>query len=148
MKSIRLITVVLILGLGALSCQVTGLGSEQTTEIPAATEAPAAQETSYPQPGEVNTAYPEAGAYPPAAVEMTITLYPDLGDGAEITWEQAMGLIGTGQVTQVMQSHDLKVYLTLKDGRTLVSVEPVIDDIIRLIQECGDFCKDIKIATE
>jgi hypothetical protein len=72
----------------------------------------------------------------------------DLEDGADVTWEQAMGIIGYGVVTKVMQTHDMKVYLTLEDGRTFVTVEPAIDDIIRLIEECGETCKDIKVATE
>jgi len=59
-----------------------------------------------------------------------------------------MGTIGSGLVTKVMQTHDMKVYVTLEDGRTFVTVEPAIDDIIRLIEECGELCQDIKIATE
>ena len=51
-------------------------------------------------------------------------------------------------MTVVMQTHALKVYLTLKDGRTLLSIEPAIDEVMKVIQSCGDPCKNILVATE
>jgi hypothetical protein len=57
-------------------------------------------------------------------------------------------MILNGEVTQVMQTHELKVYLTLKDGRTLLAFEPQIDEVMKVIQSCGDPCSKILIATE
>jgi hypothetical protein len=114
---------------------------------PAATEAPA---EAYPEPYPVETIEPyippgEAAPLAPAKVN---ELYPGIQDGAEVTWAQAVAMIENGEVVQVMQTHDLKVYLTFWDGRTLVTVEPEIDEIIRVIEACGETCKEIKIATE
>ncbi len=75
-------------------------------------------------------------------------VYPELKDGDEVDWSKVVGIIMSGQVSKVVQTHDLKVYLTLKDGRTIVSVEPVIDELMGLIDYCGDPCKDILVATE
>ena len=144
MKLVRLMIVMLILVISVLACQIPGTSSTE------ATEAPAGQQTGYPPASSLPTPYPEPASYPSpqAAMEQVLALYPDLEDGADVTWEQAMGIIGYGVVTKVMQTHDMKVYLTLEDGRTFVTVEPAIDDIIRLIEECGETCKDIKVATE
>jgi hypothetical protein len=120
--------------------------SKATEEAPVSpgTSAPA---TPYPLPTEtVETAptpYPNPQEMLPAG-----PLYPDIKDGAEVFWEQAVGMIMYGEVSKVVQTHDLKVYLTLKDGRTLVTVEPAIDEVLKMIQMCGEMCKDIKVATE
>jgi hypothetical protein len=128
---------------------------------------PAAASNAYPG-SEVQLtplaigAYPETGAtVPPAAAQMaypspvvqpltaqTEPVYPDLKDGAEVTWSQVKDIIFSGQVVRVGQTHDLNVYITLKDGRTFKTVEPAIDDVIKLIKACGDLCKDIKVATQ
>jgi hypothetical protein len=91
-------------------------------------------------------AYPDQGA--PLAPGDAGVLYPGVQDGTEVYWVQAVSMILNGEVTQVMQTHDLKVYLTLKDGRTLFSLEPEIDTVIQVIRSCGDPCKAIMIATE
>jgi len=107
-------------------------------------------------------AYPEAGAtlpaaaaqeaYPaPAAQPLTAQsepVLPELKDGAEVQWSQVEKIVFSGQVVKIGQTHDLNVTITLKDGRTFKTVEPAIDDILKLVQACGDLCKDIKVATE
>jgi hypothetical protein len=65
-----------------------------------------------------------------------------------VSWEEAQSLILSGQVRAVAQSHSLEVSLTLKDGRQLITTEPEIDAIFRVIQECGAPCADILVATE
>ena len=117
-------------------------------------------------PINVGTPYPslDTGAYPPVEIPPTPDpylqpeqqaappevglLYPDLKDGDSLQWYQAVGVIYLGQVTKVLQDHSLNVYITLKDGRTLVTVEPQIDDILKVIEQCGEICKDIRVATE
>jgi hypothetical protein len=42
----------------------------------------------------------------------------------------------------------LTVFLTLKDGTMLETIEPVIDDVFDVIDQCGDTCSNIIIATE
>ncbi len=114
-----------------------------TVEIPTA-EPTAVPATAYPLP-------PAPGPYPapyPAVMQPGGPLYPNYQDGAEVTWEQALAMIMNGEVSKATQTHDLKVFLTLKDGRTLVTVEPAIDDVMKVIQTCGEMCKDIVVATE
>lgn len=65
-----------------------------------------------------------------------------------IAWEMAADLIRNGLVTAVSQTHALDVTLELKDGRYLNTVEPQIDDVFKVIEECGDTCRDIIMATE
>jgi hypothetical protein len=136
----------LIINLAILSILALAVAGCQSA-TPAATEAPA---EAYPEPYPVEAIQPyvppeEAAPLAPAKVN---ELYPGIQDGAEVTWAQAVAMIENGEVVQVMQTHDLKVYLTFWDGRTLVTIEPEIDEITRAIEVCGDACKDIKIATE
>ena len=106
-------------------------------------------------------AYPELGATAPAAAPMAYPspaaqslvakidpVYPELKDGAEVAWSQVKDIVFSGQVVKIGQTHDLNVYLTLKDGRTFKTVEPEIDDILKLVQACGTLCKDILVATQ
>lgn len=114
--------------------------------------APVAQ-SAYPVPISANpTEAAAAAAYPgPTAQSLapqTAPVYPELKDGAEIKWEQVQSIINSGQVVKVGQTHDLKVYITLKDGRTFATTEPAIDDILNLVKACGDLCKDIRVATQ
>ncbi len=66
----------------------------------------------------------------------------------QISWEEALALLNSGEVTSVFQAHSLSVTLTLKDGRTLHTVEPAIDDIFAAVEACGEPCADIALATE
>ena len=65
-----------------------------------------------------------------------------------VTWDEAVGLITGGMVTQAFQTHALEVRLNLTDGTSVVTTEPRIDEVFRVIRQCGDPCKDIMIATE
>ena len=51
-------------------------------------------------------------------------------DGSDIPWPQAVQLLQHCEVDSVFQLHDLTVSMTLKDGRTLHTVEPHIDAVI------------------
>jgi hypothetical protein len=75
--------------------------------------------------------------------EGTPTPYP-----AEVDWETAVKILNTGDVKVVMQAHSLDVYLTMKDGSEIKTVEPQIDDIFREIEACGRPCRDIVQVTE
>jgi len=71
MKLVRLISVVLILMLSALSCQIPGMSSAQ------ATEAPVSQETAYPPASSLPTSFPEPHLtlLLQAALEQALALY-------------------------------------------------------------------------
>jgi hypothetical protein len=67
---------------------------------------------------------------------------------SEIAWEQVPDLLATGEVETVFQTHALDVALQMKDGSQIATTEPGIDDIFRLVDECGDPCADLVLATE
>jgi hypothetical protein len=64
------------------------------------------------------------------------------------TWEETKTLILSGQVIEVAQQHSLDVTMILKDGRIVTTVEPEIDAVFILLDECGEICKDVIRATE
>ena|SRR2546422_6143749 len=71
--------------------------------------------------------------------------------GANVTcvsWDVAVRMLRSGQVVAVMQGHNLIVSLTLRDGTSIMTIEPSIDLIGQEIFLCGDPCKNIRYATE
>jgi hypothetical protein len=163
----NLLVCLTVLTLIASACQLNVPAA--ATPTPVATTAPtsaapAIPANAYPQPYPdpypllptldpyLAPALPYPGAYPaqvaPPAPGEAAVLYPGVLDGAEVYWTQAVAMLQNGEVEQVMQTHDLKVYLTVKDGRTLFSFEPQIDEVLKVIQSCGDLCKNILVATE
>jgi len=111
-----------------------------STPYPLPTNLPPSGQQAYP-------AYPAVPAVPAATVE-TGPLYPGLADGTEINWFQVSGMVLNGEVAKVMQTHDKKVYLTLKDGRTVFIIQAEMDQIMRLIKQCGEPCRNIEVTTE
>ena len=83
------------------------------------------------------------GDDPVPTLTPTATPYPDV-----IAWEQVADLLATGEVETVFQTHSLDVTFLMKDGSYIEAVEPGIDDIFRLVEECGSPCKDLALATE
>jgi len=137
MKTAWLISLIILVSMTASACQAIS---------------PSGESEEYPGPG---VTYPASSqqfpAYPAAensSSSAPAVLYPDASDGDYMEWYQVTALITNGEVEKVVQTHDLQIYITLKDGRTLVSVQPEIDDVIKFIKKCGDACKDIRIATE
>jgi len=147
MKYLKFLFLVLSVVLLLVACQDIGLGG--SLAITPAPESP----DSYPAPA-LPASPSEFSSYPPSNISsypvpvVPSVLYPDAKDGDEVSWDQAIGLIYNDEVTQVTQTHDLKVFLTLKDGRTLVTLQPVIDEVIKVIEKCGEKCKNIRIASE
>ncbi len=69
-------------------------------------------------------------------------------DGSFLPWSEALTILKSGDVERVTQTHDLDVELLLKDGTTITTKEPVIDDIFREVTACGSPCASITLATE
>lgn len=63
----------------------------------------------------------------------------------DLPWNWVKEEIKSGRVESVFQNHKKKVTLQMKGGYQLETVEPALDDIIKLVRESG---KDIPIATE
>ena len=59
----------------------------------------------------------------------------------EITWEEAVDLIGNCQVTQVSQSHSRHVSIVLKSDEVKTTKEPqidlVLDEALKASDKCG-----------
>ena len=110
---------------------------------------------AYPAPETVpettpseQDAYPEPDLAQAQPQENSGILYPGSKDGDEVSWVQAYAMIMNGEVKQVIQAHSLQVNLLLKDGRTLITREVSIDDVMKVIEQCGEPCKDTVIVTE
>jgi hypothetical protein len=67
---------------------------------------------------------------------------------SEVDWETAIEILNSGDVEMVAQLHSLDVYLTLKDGSEIHTIEPVIDAIFEAVDQCGRPCNQIILATE
>lgn len=65
-----------------------------------------------------------------------------------ISWEEALTILNSGEVASLFQAHSLSVTLTLKDGRSLRTIEPTIDAIFAAVTACGEPCANIVLATE
>jgi hypothetical protein len=151
MSFLRIGFIVLVGSLILSACQLFNQGGV-TTEVPIGTSFPTSEVATVPYPYPIITPQAQSVPYPYPPVQESQTqgtmVYPDLKDGDSIEWDQAIGTILSGYVTKAVQTHDKNVFITLSDGRTLKTTEPAIDDVIKLIQSCGDFCKNIVIATE
>jgi len=147
MKSIWLVTLLLIIMILFGACQTAPV--PQTTEV---ITQPVVEGEVFPPPVGESLAHvePETGAYPPP-LDTPVPpafLYPAYQDNDEIKWWHAQAMIMNGEVERVVQTHALKVTLFLKDGRALVTVEPEIDEVLKVIKLCDEKCVDIVVATE
>lgn len=144
------------------ACQ-PGAVAPSTPVLPASTQqpTPTSEAEGYPPPQNQPLSegvYP----YPPAQSPAVQPGYPAPQDPQSvpgifqpeqdeqdfIPWEQSKLLILNGQVESIAQFHDLTVVLTLKDGRTILTKEPAIDDVFKLIEQCGQQCADIVQITQ
>jgi hypothetical protein len=104
--------------------------------------------------GAVQATPPSASQSPtaamtPTSVPPTATPVPATPESAsEVPWPVAEEMILNGEVRQVTQLHSLEVTLYLWDGREVVTMEPKIDEVFRVIERCGEPCSDILMATE
>jgi len=66
----------------------------------------------------------------------------------KVDWEESIRILNSGEVEFVSQTHNLDVYLVLKDRTAIKTKEPVIDLIFDEVEKCGEPCKDIELETE
>ena len=125
MKPLIWIMTGLLLMLALAACQPAG------TATPGVGEAP----ENYPAPQQES-----------AVVVQVNVLYPDTASGSEVSWPQAYGMLMNGEVSQVMQAKAEKITLMLKDGRSLVALQPAAGDILRAIENCGEPCAAIQVS--
>lgn len=111
--------------------------------------APANTPEAQPQP-ETNDAgvYPAPlDAYPAPAQQLPVyNPYPGPSEGVSnyVEWAAAESAIMGGQVSQVYQADTMHVTLVLKDGSIMLAKEPAQDEVFKVIDACGDACKDIQ----
>ena len=106
------------------------------------TEIPAIQAEAYPGP---DVPYP-----PPVLVVPVYNPYPGPSEGENnyLSWTEAEALVLRGEVSEAYQAHTLHVTLVLINGDVVLTVEPEIDEIYKVIESCGDLCTEIILATE
>ncbi len=54
-----------------------------------------------------------------------------------VSWDRAVALVNANLFEEAFQTHTLSVQLVLKDGSTVRTSEPEIDEIMRVIDGCG-----------
>jgi uncharacterized lipoprotein len=143
MKSGRLFIILVLLIIFAAACQSDST-SQDMADNPTTASADEAEQSSEVQ--NAQDVYPAPQVEPTAP--LPAVLYPMLTDGDEVSWHQAQALIKNDEVERISQTHDLKVTLFLKDGRALMTIEPAIDEVLRIIEMCGQACSEIVVATE
>ena len=146
---LQVLSVIVIL----ISAALVGACSQATTPIePVPVQETLQEQPAYPPPGEeaVINPKPATRAYPAPGEDVVIQAEESqkFRDGDEILWNEAETIIMRGVVESVIQTHDLKVTLVLKDGRRLFTEEPEIDEVIKVIGLCGDLCANVRVATE
>ncbi len=65
-----------------------------------------------------------------------------------IEWKDAINLLASNKVESVMQGHNLVVRIFLKNGEMFSTIEPDIDTIFLVIEQCGAPCENIMLITE
>ena len=147
MYSGRLLILLVVFALLFTACQSNAESQENPDNPPASAEQgkkSASEEDAEPQSDEAAYPAPEQEQLPP----LPAVLYPMAANGDEVSWIQAQGMIGNGEVDRIVQTHELEVTLYLKDGRALVTIEPAIDEVLKVIEMCGESCSGIAVATE
>jgi hypothetical protein len=128
---LQVLSVIVIL----IAAAIVGACSQAPTPVePVPVQETPQEQLAYPAPGEDVVIQAEESQ--------------NFQDGDEILWNEAETIIMRGVVESVIQTHDLKVTLVLKDGRRLFTEEPEIDEVIKVIGLCGDLCANVRVATE
>ncbi len=134
---------ILITLVSALLLSACGASTPVSTPSPVVEETVAA--TTYPEP--VNT-YPQPESVPTAVSSDIPNAYPGPGQGGEFTdWSRAEQAILNGEVAELYRDNSMHVTLVLKNGGVWLALEPALDEVVRVVERCGEPCKDIQQGT-
>lgn len=146
----------LIIAFSLAACGGAAPTTNPTGDQPTDTASPVG-ESSNPTPFQQNLpsvqdAYPgpevATPTIPPDSQSVGGAAYPAPGQPEEIDWSLAQTRIMNGEVSGVVQTQSLQVTLTLKVGGTMVTTEPALDDVFKVLDQCGDPCKDVTRETK
>ncbi|MGD9094247.1 MAG: hypothetical protein PVF74_15470 [Anaerolineales bacterium] len=137
-KSYRLMLIVMVIILLFTSaCQ-----SSATPEAPPEVQ-PDVQvaESIQEEVAETDQPYPP----PPIRPINIYNPYPGPSEGVNVwtAWEDAVVVINSGEVIEVYQAETLHVTLVLGSGTIILAKEPEIDEVFRIIEECGEPCSGV-----
>ncbi len=126
------------------------LAACSSAPAPAVTaEAPSSATQATPAETEAAEAYPvpaQAVVTEAPQVAPGKSLYPGPQSGESVAWAQAVAMINNGEISQIMKSQSLELTLSLKDGRSLLTVETVDGELQAVLNRCGDDCADIVVT--
>jgi len=128
------------------------IGCQSSTgERPDLTQQPSPIVTSLPT--DEDPAYPAPAIISPPSISLPLVVYnpypgPSEGVTNYVDWSVAEEAIINGEIVEAYQAHTLHVTLVKKDGALILSIEPEIDEVFRVLDRCGDPCKDVVRATE
>ena len=147
MRFVKFLAAILVLALVIMACSSEPSVEEvQTVEEP---ESDIGEAAEYPAPADEISDVEEYPGPPssPKRDKPDVT-YPGVEDGGEVIWLQAVEMIMNGEAVQIVQTQDLKVSITLRDGRTLITYQPVIDEVFVILKACDAPCADVSVQTE
>lgn len=127
------------------SCQSNATLAPQSTPstLPAEMTTPAGEAPSYPAPESVS---------PSSQVQSQVVgnLYPgpSQGNASYVDWKAAESAILAGEVAEIYQDNVLHVTLLLKSGDTMLTIQPAMDEVTKVLERCGDLCKDTTQVAE
>jgi len=114
---------------------------------------PDADATTAPETETQQESLPESPLMPTVVSPLDLPNSPLPSPDAEesrtdVSWAVAKQKILDAEVAEVFQAHSREVVLVLKDGSTLHTIEPKLDEVFRVLEQCGEQCDDVLRATE
>ncbi len=133
--SVRALIFLVVLTLGGL---LSACGSAQPTSTPTL--------EAYPAPLQVAT---DTSPYPgPGGAAVNPYPGPSSGNVTQVDWAKAEETLLAGQVVQVYVNRAGYVTLVLKDNSVLQTLAPAPDEVSKVLERCGDTCKDVQVTQE
>lgn len=139
---------ILITGMLALlllsSCQPTPPVTPASSPSPASVEATPLVESAPAYPP------PESATYPPPVEGQIVGIYPGptTGDASGVDWPTAENTILAGEAAEIYLDNLFHVTLVLKNGQVLVTVQPALDEVSKILDRCGEPCKDTLVVSK